>query len=937
MKKKKLRPGTLALRNIKQHKKQYAAMVAGIILALIFATGLTYFAYCYRETMDAMVRDRIGSEDEIVMHTNEAFIQNARAQNIVETAGWAHLIGCIYPDSENGANGVAVAWLDDTAKELAAPTLLAGTWPEKDGEIAIEQAALVQMGLENAAPGDTVAVRLQVQGGNALLDKTVEKSYVLTGILRDKRANIYKYDTTIGSSKSDLPGAFVCAGAQTEPGGLEGLACYVTFTPGRKEQKFFKLSALAEQARQTQGDTAQCYLLQIDIISANMKTMEEEAMVSVQLWQVAGSAGVLLFAACAAILNAFNTNLQSRKKQIGMLRAVGATKRQIAQMYGTEVLVLALICVPASLVLSFAAVHGLLYAISGGYTFMPNVWMLLLCGLFGLLCVLLAAMIPLISATRISPMQAIRNIAATRKMTAKHIRTKKNYRLPNLLAARRTTFGKGRQVVVSIFLCIAVIVSGYAFSYAAYRLDAIRKEQNSYDYQLYSRDTGTAYGYINVRAEQKGFTESDRQAVLRSPYMADSAGIRVCNVDLPVDALSDYMNILMMNGMFFEIPDDVLQNAGTLNGENYKDLLFGQKTSDYSIYQSYLGGRDYVTATLVALDDEALQQMQNQVDTGEINTDRIDRGEEVVLLAPKQASLYIEERDDGSFSFETDTNDAPQDPVRRTIVTASRDSRFDSGNTLEMAFLTMDRAPSASTDAQDTDAWEPALTDRRATIGAVLNEGSDEAPAYSGITLFTSHSGMEALYGHLPYATLNFTLNKPCTAEIDRSVQSTLREITARVEGSDSVSVYENKQQQTSDTAGMAAILLGGVIVVLVFCGAIVNNTITADIRENRRELGTLRAVGASAKELSQAYIWQLLRMLGWGSAIGLGGFCLSYLAIWAFCRFKYGSGSMEFVFTPWVSILFCVLLFAVCSLNLYLKIKHETKNSIVDNIRELG
>ena len=46
--------------------------------------------------------------------------------------------------------------------------------------------------------------------------------------------------------------------------------------------------------------------------------------------------------------------------------------------------------------------------------------------------------------------------------------------------------------------------------------------------------------------------------------------------------------------------------------------------------------------------------------------------------------------------------------------------------------------------------------------------------------------------------------------------------------------------------------------------------------------------------------------------------------------------GTMEFTFSPWVPILFCLVLFAVCSLNLYIKIKHETKNSIVDNIREL-
>ena len=36
------------------------------------------------------------------------------------------------------------------------------------------------------------------------------------------------------------------------------------------------------------------------------------------------------------IVNAFNSNLKERKKQIGMLRAVGATKRQIISIFGRE-------------------------------------------------------------------------------------------------------------------------------------------------------------------------------------------------------------------------------------------------------------------------------------------------------------------------------------------------------------------------------------------------------------------------------------------------------------------------------------------------------------------------------------------------------------------------------------------------------------------------
>lgn len=64
-------------------------------------------------------------------------------------------------------------------------------------------------------------------------------------------------------------------------------------------------------------------------------------------------AAVLMIASCVGIVNAFGTNLNDRKQQIGMLRTVGATKRQIISIYGRESTILTLICVPASLAVSF--------------------------------------------------------------------------------------------------------------------------------------------------------------------------------------------------------------------------------------------------------------------------------------------------------------------------------------------------------------------------------------------------------------------------------------------------------------------------------------------------------------------------------------------------------------------------------------------------------
>ncbi|MBO5432822.1 MAG: hypothetical protein J6A43_02050, partial [Clostridia bacterium] len=93
-------------------------------------------------------------------------------------------------------------------------------------------------------------------------------------------------------------------------------------------------------------------------------------------------------------------------------------------------------------------------------------------------------------------------------------------------------------------------------------------------------------------------------------------------------------------------------------------------------------------------------------------------------------------------------------------------------------------------------------------------------------------------------------------------------------------------------------------------------------------------AVGANEKEISKSYILQLLSMFKWGFGIGFGGFALSYLII--VLTNKYTSLAEVLVFNPWITLLLGLILFAICSLSVYTKIRKETRNSIVENIREL-
>ena len=117
-------------------------------------------------------------------------------------------------------------------------------------------------------------------------------------------------------------------------------------------------------------------------------------------------------------------------------------------------------------------------------------------------------------------------------------------------------------------------------------------------------------------------------------------------------------------------------------------------------------------------------------------------------------------------------------------------------------------------------------------------------------------------------------------------------------------------------------------------CTSLINNALTARIRESKKEIGTLRAVGASVSELTKSYILQLLSMFGIGLVSGFSIYALGISGIKIYE--KIAGTDTGFSFNIWIPLAVCAVIFIICAVNLYSQIKKQTKSSIVDNIREL-
>ena len=228
------------------------------------------------------------------------------------------------------------------------------------------------------------------------------------------------------------------------------------------------------------------------------------------------------------------------------------------------------------------------------------------------------------------------------------------------------------------------------------------------------------------------------------------------------------------------------------------------------------------------------------------------------------------------------------------------------------------------------DDYEYERYDREVKIGAIISKNPFSG-FWNRLPMFlTTNQGISEFGCPLRYGFIDINTVDEMTPEIEEEIEAFFRAAEYNFDSNYRMQELQKTEMKTL-VAGISSIIL------LLFCiaASLVNNALTSKIRESKREIGTLRAVGASAKELTMVYIHQLLSMFGTGCGLGFGIYTVVFFSAKLIC--KYGIHIMfPFEFRIFAAAAICLVLFAVCSLNLYSKIKKQMKYSIVENIREL-
>ncbi len=965
--KRKLTINTLAMGNLKQRKKQYTILIIGIVLAMVFSSGVMFFISCTKSSNEEYKRRSTGNFYGYYFACEDFVdVEQGAKDGLVESYGYAHVLGYAYTDEEEIDKGTPVAWLDEEAKDLYYVHFIEGRYPEAMGEIAIEKDAALRLGIKPVV-GEEISFSMLTSNYTDFLNTSTEKTYTIVGIMTDKRKNYEKYSGRDNIPK--FPAALVSSEETVDLGGKEIPAVFFNPTketldeivkievlPGRygHYNLFFLnfISPIYDKAKAVYGENYNnpnfMYAVK-NLYADNNGDVMNSALLSVTL------AVVLMIASCIGIINAFSTNLKERKKQIGMLRAVGATRRQIINIFGREAFFIALICAPIGVGISYLGVKLYAKLMGDGFIFIPDYSVLIISALIGIICVMLAALIPLISASKISPMQAIRDIELGRKMKRKKIKTQKNFAVPKLLANRSLKFYRGRQIGITLILIITIFISSFGFAFLKdefvnYTWDTF----NTSDYVIRRNNFSDKTPYVNLPNIDKKINLNNIRDILDYPMFKSTYGYKDGNTYVVTDEYSDYMKLLQLGSMYnvrynekpnYQTKDNIKENMSV---DELLDIWVEEDMEFYSkLKTNSQTSQELLLTEIQGYDSIVIENNLEQFEVvdGKINIDKLESGEEIILVAYENAGFEVHWDEKGRvYSYglqdmdeEEKLSTTAQNYYKRnnieSEILATTTLGLKAGDTMKLCTMYSDVTEFDFETDNYLNKEHLTVYEKEVRIGAIVKpfNFSETANNHQYFGVVTTASGMDIITGHNhDYENLNIDYDGDMNDEADREATEYLETVFA---GSyfRAVSGYaEDKDSQQTAKILMIS-LLSIVILMFSICASIVNNALTAKIRESKKEIGTLRAVGASVKELTSAYIRQLVSMFAWGMGIGLGGYTLAHIVAKLYLKDGY-----TLPYFIWPSLIICLLLCLICSVNLYAKIKQEMKHSIVENIREL-
>ena len=920
---KRLSVNRIAAAGLRADQRGYRAMAAGIFLSIFFIATLCQCAWGVYVAAVQGVRARMGQADAFYFDADEYSDADIMDEGSFDRLGHIAMTA--------QAGGLYIGSYDEAAASIMDRRYASGRAPEKAGEMAAEKSFLDHLSIE-AEIGESFELTVTPIDG---LSET--RTYTLTGVLAEQTSR-FDWDSVAYFSETrfcTLPSALVSQEEAPFASGRVVTQRVMTLKRGVSLEK-----ALARNFDEDGHLTAPLLIGLTDFgrltvsggfFSWNDGFSDEEVTTLFIMLALLG--GSLLLACCVGIAGAMEGQLARKTEEIGMLRAVGATRRQIRRIFGREAWLVALVMAPVSLACACLAVWGMSRAFPSLIAFDIQPVILVPIALMSVACIVISAFVPLRRASRVMPMGVLRDTALLRRMG--RVKSRNSYKPAQLIAWRQNRLHPLRPLGAGALTGLILVCMLSALSLFSQMSDQVIRSNAAFSAYFYM-DYATTNSYYTMLPE-RALSAGDIAQIEALPGVKKARERSAANVCWITDSAPSYLtNADLYTYSYLLSEEELLRRAHTQDDAQLYDYL---DTSDEGMIEirreaaetnervrretGAEAGEALVPLGLMVLDDEALRSYASDVAEGAIDLDAINRGEQVLLCAPDR---YVRiETKNGKVIGARMSNK----PFQGATLIAHNDGDFSAGETLELMLLT---GPEADFTAQSAEGFYAGLEERRAavTIGAVLNNTTSLYGMDSAVTLFTTRRGLNAMGFSMDRVdSLDIYTEGAMSAEEEQALSESVESILRRADNMSFYDELETARAARQQNAMVMTALLSVALLFFAVAVSMITGGVTRRIRADACMIGTLRAVGADAKTVAGCYRMQILLSIALGLLVGLA--CMI-----ALLTSYYGRVWWMRIAAPACVLGFSALCYAACMLALRSRIRETISRSIVENIREM-
>ena len=905
---KKLTFSTMAAARLRANKRQYVSLVLGIFLAIFLVTTLFLTVQGFLLAQVAKTEDKVGKLDAFLLDCPEITDED------LTDLGMFTDIGHVYVTGKIDGSTAYIGYYDDLASEQMNRRLREGRMPETSGEIAVEYNTLLSLDIEKQWQiGDTLTLNVLPVDGVA-----ESKSYTLVGILQNQ-SNLLDTENIIHSSKefvNQFPAILLSDQEANFNTGRIAIHRILYGSDG-------KFGSYCKQFHSKYDYSTYAQFFTISIVGsvANddqvLSGLMRDDTVYIPLILGLLLAVSLMISCCVGISAAMDGALARRSEEIGLLRAVGATKRQIRRIFGRESLLLALIVSPVSVLISICVVGIVSWVVPHQMVLKLNPILLLPILLISIGMILLSGSIPLRRYSSLMPMSVIRDTEVLRKI--KHIRSKPQFRVPKLISLRLVQLYPSRQVgtgILAMLMLFSAACAAYAVSAGA---PVMLEDTAAFEILVNNGSSGQYLDYI----PNKPISEQSLAQIRKLP------GVKNITVERNIDVLalleepSYYLG--RDNEAFYtkeEFIDRSMENWGESWQDSYLDgtiRQYEEGVQEYNAIREFLNvEQEMVRLTLqtIVLNRDTLAKYQDHLEAGEIDIDAINAGQEVIVVAPK---IWKGVNKDG-YDYITSGPECPEG----CVLVAENDC-FYVGQTLPMIQFYSENEHVEYTDPQS----DPQRKDATVTVGAIFNEF--RGAWWSTATILTTETGLKnmGLYAN-GYDFYNIYVDGEIDLETEEMLVERLDAIAARSGEYVLYNKLEGHRENVQTRNQLIIVFLAITILFSAVSVSMIVTSITRRIQSDGRRIGMLRAVGADERTILGCYIGQVTVSI-------VGGFLMTILAFWVMTATDFlDLNNVPITWSLVAMVGLAGLSWLMCRFFLWLRIREIISKSIIDNIREL-